>query len=343
MLPRRSKPNLGQAEIAAYLELRRGREVHLDSIMKDLQIDPRDRGQLTAVIADLRKKRLIKPAGRRDGWYKVLLDIKPVKVAGVDATKFFDLSFPMSHRDAHSSFGFEDLFSVSEGDLVVIAGTSNVGKTALVLTLLGENITKHPCVLMGNEHTTSDGLIMPKFKRRLQNMNWASFFNGSGELTFSLLPVAEDYEDWVEAGKINIVDWISLDDKLWLVGNTLDRIKKAVGKGVAVAVLQKKQGYTYAYGQEATEHYADVYMTIDPLGNFESRLTLGKIKEPKTRTKGRMWGFEIVDNGANLTNIREITKCFQCWGKGWTKSGKCEPCLGKGYIDLITDKNAVPF
>ena len=324
--------DITQALIESYLEPFRGREVHINAMMKDLELKDGDAKILRELLCGrLKQKHLTKPSGKRDGWFTVLPDIKPVKVAGVDSNRFFNLTFPGSHRDT-SCFGFEDLFNVSEGDLIVITGTSNVGKTALVLGILGENVTKHPCVLMGSEHSSSDGFILPKFKRRLEKMAWAPFFK-DGELTFKLLPVIADYEDWVETGKINIIDWIALDEKLWLVGNTLKCIKDAAGKGITIAVLQKKHGSAYAYGQEATEHYADVYLAVDPLGNFESRLTIGKVKEPKTRVRGRSWGFEVVDNGANIINIRELKPCPKCKGHGKNFGNDCEPCLGKGYMN----------
>ena len=324
--------DITQSAIEIYLEPFRGREVHINTILKDLELKDGDAKILRELLCGrLRLKHLTKPSGKRDGWFKVLPDIKPVKVIGVDSSRFFNLTFPGSHRDM-SCFGFEDLFNVSEGDLIVIAGTSNVGKTTLALSILGENVTKHPCMLMGSEHASSDGFILPKFKRRLERMKWAPLFK-DGELTFKLLPVVEDYEDWVEQGKINIIDWIALDEKLWLVGNTLKGIKDAAGKGITIAVLQKKHGTNYAYGQEATEHYADVYMTIDQLGKFESMLTLGKVKDYKARVRGRTWGFEVVDNGANIMNIRELKPCPRCKGRGSNFGAECEPCLGKGYMD----------
>ncbi|KKL20925.1 hypothetical protein LCGC14_2450610 [marine sediment metagenome] len=323
-----------QQKIEAYLDAFRGREVHINTIMKDLELAPEEAQILRVLLCGrLRAKKLTKPTGSRDGWFKVLLDIKPIKVAGVKAEAVYDFTWPQSHSDS-SAFGFEDLITISQGDLIIIAGRSNAGKSAIAHNILGENIDKHSCLLMGNEIASSDGLIMPKFLRRLKRMRWANFFNGDGELNFTLLPIRQDYEDYLEKNALNIVDWISIPEKVWMIGSTLDDIKKATGNGISVAVLQKKNDSDYGYGGEPTEHYADVYIKIDPYGETESRLTLGKVKEKKKRCTGRMWAFKIIDFGANLSDIREIEKCKVCWGKGWKNGYPCDNCKKTGYIDV---------
>ena len=326
--------DITQQQIEVYLEPFRGREVHINTIIKDLELDASEAQPLRVLLCGrLREKRLTKPSGNRDGWFKVLLEIKPLKIAGVRAEDVYDFSFPRSYSDS-SSFGFEDLITISEGDLIVLAGRSNAGKTTLAHNILGENAGKHQCKLMGSEVAGADGMILPKVLRRFKRMKSPHLFNGSGELNFTLLPIRADYEDYVMRDAFNIIDWIGVPKDVWTIGGILDGIKKAVGKGVAVAVLQKKRDSDYGYGGEPTEHYADVYMTIDPYGEFESRLTVGKVKEPKKRITGRMWAFKIVDFGANLADIREIDKCRKCWGRGFTKVGPCQNCNARGYIDV---------
>ena len=78
-------------------------------------------------------------------------------------------------------------------------------------------------------------------------------------------------------------------------------------------------------------------LRIDSFGNNESLLTIGKVKAPKCRATGRTWAFDIVDFGANFHRIREVVKCYNCYGKGWKKSGNssvpCDVCSKTGYLD----------
>lgn len=300
----------------------------------DGQVDPLSYPQLRKIMHDLVKERGIKPSGNHDGIYRTIKEVKSVRWQEADETKYFDLIYPMGHGGDESCFGFEDLISLSEGDLIVIGGVSNAGKSAVVLNLLGENIDKHECILMGNEYTTLDGKPSPKFKRRMMRMDWADWMDGDGNAKFELLPIRENFEDYIQAGKLNMIDWINLTDQFYKIGKILEDGKVAVGDGLLVAVLQKGEGVDLARGKDFTKDLADLYITIDFYGETESRLTVGKVKEPKARITGRSWAFRIVDSGANLHNIREIRKCYACWGRGYTKQGRCDKCIGKGYIEI---------
>ena len=288
-------------------------------------------------ISRLRDKKKIKMLGR--GWYRKIKPIQPLKIKGVMSEDYFDMGFPKSHTD-YSTFGLEDLVLVSQGDLIIIAGTSNAGKTTLAHNILAENIEIKPN-LMGNEYKSNDGFLMPKYLRRFKRFDWANLINGTKGLNFDVYPIDDNYDDYISMygrDKLNIVDWLGLEKDWFRMGKILKDIKNSVGSGVAVVVLQKKHGVKYAYGAEGTEQFADIYMTIDPLGKHEGRLTLGKVKEPKDRTRlnasSRMWGYETTD-GSNLLNIRPLRICYKCHGKGYTNmGGKCDTCIEKGYVDL---------
>lgn len=324
--------NITQKEIVDYLKLLRGREIHLDTIMKDYQLEPQYRRQLRTVLSRLTGT-LVKPSGAKDGWFKVLREVKPVRWWEADERAYFDLPFPCGHED-NSSFNFESLFKISPGDLIVIGGVSNFGKTAMALNILGESIDRYDCVLMGNEYTTLDGLPSPKFKRRMMRMNWVKWMDGNNQPKFDLLPVREDFEDYVQPGKVNIIDWINLTDQFYKIGKVFEDIKEAVGQGVVVAVLMKEEGADLARGKGFTKDLTDVYIVIDPYGEGESRLSFIKVKEPTGKVYNRHWAFGLVGGGANFHNIREIKKCYACYGRGYTKQGECSLCFGKGYTEI---------
>ena len=201
--------------------------------------------------------------------------------------------------------------------------------------ILAENLNLMPPVLMGSEYTASNGKISPKFKRRMKRMSWVNWIE-DGKPKFQLYPVGADYEDYVQADSLNIIDWISLPGEYYLIDSVLKSIKDKIGKGIAVPVLQKNKTAENPEGGERAERYADIRLTIDPYGS-ESMLTLSRVKSPKGKAVGRMWAFDVVDYGANLHNIREIVKCTKCWGKGYIRSGqnsiRCDKCQGKKYTD----------
>ena len=312
-----------------------GKEFTIDHMMEECEVrDKSQRKHMRTILTRCCDKRLIKAVGYREGIYKVLRKITPVEWWLADESKYIDFKFPCSHLD-DTTFGLNDMINVSPGDLIVIAGMSNMGKSGMVLNMLAENVGISDCLLMGNEYTNLDGTASPKFKRRMGSMEWVDWMNGDGKPKFDLLPVKEDYEDYIVGGKINFVDWINLTDNFYRVGKILEDIKTRIGDGVAVCVVQKSESKNKGIGGDFTEHMADTYLTLDFLSDNESRLTIGKVKDSKSRATGRMFAFTMVDNGANFVDIREIKLCTQCYGRKTWRGLPCSICSASGYMDLL--------
>lgn len=330
-------------KLLEYLHPARGRTVNLRDIRAYLKIEPGskdDQNLRVQMSTTLVSRKIVKPSGLGDGNYKVLVPVEPVKWWNGDmGEEPLDFRFPRSYED-NTEFGIEDFVEVFAGDMVLITGDTNFGKTTIALSIMGENLGLMPAVLMGSEYTASNGKISPKFKRRMRRMNWVEWMSGDTP-RFELLPVGSDYEDYIEPDHINVVDWISLPGEYYLIDRVMKAMKDRVGNGVIVAVLQKNKGQEFAEGGQRSERYADVVLKIDPFGENESILTVGKVKAPKGRATGRTFTFMIVDYGANLHNIREVVKCRKCWGKGYIRSGqnniRCQECDGKKYVDKYGD------
>jgi len=330
--------------LVEYLETAQGRDVHLRDIRAFLKIEPgsKDDANLRVQMSNtMVSKKVVKPSGRNDGVYKVLTPIKAITTMDDIGEEPIPFCFPRNYGEDESSFGIEDLVEVFAGDMVLITGRSNYGKTAMALNLMGENLHLFPLppVLMGSEYTASDGKMSPKFKRRIKRMAWANLVNLDGTLNFKLLPIGSDYEDYVEPNCINVVDWISLPGEYYLIDRVMKAMKDRIGDGVLVGVIQKNKDAEFGEGGERTQRYADVELRIDAFGEHESLLTIGKVKAPKKRATGRTWVFEVVDFGANFSRIREVTKCRVCWGKGYVKSGtnhtRCSACKGLKFVDKL--------
>jgi len=331
-------------KIREFLVTCEGRDIDLGYLRRELHIDPNspaDTNLRTLLSSNFTKEGLVKGSGKRDGVYHVIRKVEPVCWWNGDDQEPLDFKFPKSYEVADdtyaiSEFGIENCVEVFAGDFILITGDTNYGKTAVALSLLGENLTLlGGARLMGSEYTAADGKISPKFRRRMNRMKWVDWMIG-GKPSFELLPVGSDYEDYIKSGYLNVVDWISLPGEYYLIDTVMKGIKDRVGDGVAVAVLQKNKNQEFAEGGQRSERYADVVLKIDPYGEFgESMLTLGKVKSPKGKSTGRTWAFSVVDYGANLYNIREIIKCKSCFGKGWKAQKPCPDCNKKGYVDKV--------
>jgi len=327
-------------EVRAYLKGAQGREIDLDKLRLDLQIDRGSKSwsSVRMMMLRLAEQRVVKPSGRKDGVYKVIPQVNPVRVFGINHNReLAPLVFPKEY-DTGKEMPLLDNVIVRGGDLILIAGVSNYGKTALAMNFLAENINIYDCVLMGNEYVTADGQPTPRFISRLESMEQVGWVNAAGEDKFTLLPVMSDFAEYVQKNKLNIIDWINIETgEHYMIGKVLEDIKRGVGnKGIAVVVIQKSELSDSGRGGQFTKDFADVELLIDKHGEHESRLTIGKVKEYSKYITGKSVAYTIA-NGVKLLNIREVVKCPSCYGKKWKKMGNtsipCPDCFQIGYIN----------
>ncbi len=327
-----------------YLRGVQGRIVYLKDLRTELRIDPSSPAWdgIRVQMHNLVKEKIVRPSGRNDGAYKVVTQVRPVRVFSTERERRppFDLSFPRDF-DTEMEMGFAEDVVIREGDIITIGGVSNFGKTTLALNFCGQNIRYGP-ILMGNEYTTRVGDTdefepTPRFLNRLDAMEWVEWTNGDGEENFTLLPVKEDYAEHIVKDKINIIDWVNLDaDKLYGISKLMDGIKAEIGRGIAIIVLQKGEGAATARGGQFVKDFTDCELNIDGFTDWESMITIGKVKEHTRPVIGRKFVFGI-SQGVKIINFREIVKCNICYGKGWKKFGTsnvpCDDCGKTGYVD----------
>lgn len=318
--------------VRGFLKPYEGQKITIGELRRELKIEQADKSfdGIRVIMFRLVVDGVIKNTGRR-GEYKVIKQVKPVPIFSVQRERRppFNLIFPKDF-DTGMEFPFADSVVIREGDLINLSGVSNWGKTALSMNYLGENIDQNP-VLLGNEFTRNDE-PEARFLSRLDTMDWVEWTNGDGMDKFTVLPVYEDFAENVIKDRINIIDWINLPNEYYLISPIMEAIKRAVGRGIAITVLQKNEGATAGRGGSMTKDFADLELLIDKHNVRESRITVGKCKESTASVSGRSWAFGI-SKGVKLKNIREVRKCKFCYGRGYTGRGSCENCNG-GWVDV---------
>ena len=307
-----------------YLDLHKGETFDLDTICRQLQINEREnRNYLTIILSKLVHKTPFPPLDKNNRLYRIRdNNYKSINWVDADATKSFPINWPYGIED-NSRFGFDGHVVISPGDVIVIAGNSNMGKTSLCLNILWENMDNIPCTLMGNEYTPI------KFKRRVSHMKWKEPTNGSGLPKFELIERRDNWKDIIRPDNLNIIDWVNMDDNFYRIGSIIEGLQSMLNKGVVVVTLQKNPDKTLGMGGGFSEHLASLYLSID-----YQRMTVVKAKEWFDHNpNNEMYGFEIVNYGTIFNNIRKIKKCPRCYGTGKLKGSQCETCQGTCYID----------
>ena len=275
-----------------------------------------------------------KPTGR-PGEYKILRQVKPIKVFGRERRPEIKLNPPVD-RETMEPLGFFNDIIFRENDAIGLFGFKNKGKTGMCMNVIGENLDKDP-VLMGNEYTVmgKDGEyeVAPRMANRFDNMDWVQWTNGDGGERFELLPVYADFAEHIRAGRLNVIDWINLPGEYYMVSPVIEGIKQAVGSGIVLVVLQKNPGMEYGRGGNPSKDFIDVEILLDPYGDDPNMtlLTVGTVKESRNPAMGRKFVYRMK-KGVEIVDFREVQRCPKCHGKKWYGQKPCE--CRTGYVDM---------
>jgi len=272
----------------------------------------------------------------RRATYRKVKVVKPIKVFGRERRPVIQLNPPQDRETGEPLSFFSDIV-LRQGDLWMLSGFKNKGKTNMIMNIISENLDKNP-VLMGNEYTImgKDGEYepSPRFLNRLDNMNWVQWVNGEGKERFELLPVYQDFAEQIHPGGFYIIDWINLPGEYYMISPILEEVKRALGTGIAIVVLQKNPGVDYGRGGNPSKDFVDAEILLDPYGDDPSMtmLTIGNVKETRSPIMGHKFVYKIK-NGVEIIDFREVVKCGNCYGKGWRNNRPCDVCNKLGYVD----------
>lgn len=229
-----------------------------------------DKKNRSRALVCLEKDLIIKKDSRVAGKYLILKnDIEWIDLTNIDDT-CFDVDLPL---------GLNQMINLPPKCIVIIAGTSNAGKTAFVLELLKHNLYKpYKKLYMMSEMGPSEYVQRVKkincgdiatWNEKVMSASISSCFDG---------PIMQHNPDG-----LTIVDFLEeKDGEYYKITSDIRSIYDALGNGVAVLALQKHSKAEVGRGGEGTTEKARLYLTIDTLAH-QSRCTISAIKIIKAK------------------------------------------------------------
>jgi len=309
--------------IDTWLAMHKGERFDLDTLCRQLDIKTRDdRHEVTKKLSyEVTRKKIEKSVNVRPPIYRPL-DNTVVKMDWVNATTppQLNLKWPAGIDNTH--FGYENRIYIPSKGLIVIAGVTNTGKSVWCRNFLWRNMNNYHCVYFSSETSSED------FHDYASRMTWANPLDKKGNPVFDLIDRNKDFKDVIQPDSINIVDWLNIGDNFYQIGAILEGIKEKLNKGIAVIALQKDPAKELGTGGMWSEHLSSLYMTLD-----YGRMTVKKAKKwYEWNPNGHTWGFDIVDRGTHLSNIRLLKRCGYCWN-GKKNNTPCKACGGTGFVE----------
>jgi hypothetical protein len=117
--------------------------------------------------------------------------------------------------------------------------------------------------------------------------------------------------DLLDPNGINIIDYIKIHDKFYMIGECLEKIHARLNRGIAIIFFQKDPDTPHLLGKSFPEHLARVVMMIDIDQKTGLRcLQFTKVKFPAQkgdRPEGRKIWFSVKD-GVSLERTSKPAK-----------------------------------
>ncbi len=164
----------------------------------------------------------------------------------------------------HWPLGLSKFVKIYPGNIVVVAGTQNSGKTAFLLNFIRQNMDR--CTI----HYFNSEMGDTELKLRLQKFKDINL----DEWRMKVWERSGNFADVIKPDAINIIDFLEIHDDFWKVGRMLKDIHDKLKKGMAIVALQKSKGKEAGRGGDMGLEKPRLYLAVDP-----GRITIVKCKE----------------------------------------------------------------
>lgn len=248
-------------------------------------------------IKSLAKDGIIEATGKKTGIYrKIQSDMEIINWQTADE-KEYPIDFPL---------GLSSLVKLYPGNIAVLAGASNVGKTSFMLETIRLNQKQHKVFYFNSEMGASELKIrLNQFPEDMIKWNpWE----------FTAIERSSNFADVIQPDALNIIDFMEVYDEFYKIGAWIRDVHNKLKSGVAIIAIQKKAStknfnQQFGRGGELTLEKPRLYLSMD-----RGRLEIVKAKiwrNHETNPNGLIRTFNLV-NGCKFIPLK---------GNVWHKEG----------------------
>lgn len=275
-----------RAEVESYISVTDG-AFSVTDVVKALQpvSSVTNRDNIRQIFRRLKADGVIEKAGPRDGVYrKVETECEDIDFLNA-SNEALDIKMP---------FGEEQYVKIMPGNVIVVAGAPNAGKTAYLLNLTEMNMEDHEIYYFSSEMGDSE------FRERLEK-----FGRPLDSWKFKPKDKAGNFDQVIRPDAINIIDYLELHEDFWKVGGLIRDIHGKLGKGIAVIALQKNPGLNLGLGGVRSLEKARLYLSLD---NHVCRIE-----------KGKNWRIQGVNPNGLEVRFKIVQGCKFLITEDWKK------------------------
>lgn len=263
-------------------------------VHKCLQVSTRqEMKNVSEIMRRLVERKIVEKVGHRNGEWRLVenkLEIIDWKNAITDE---YPIQLPLN---------IHQLVKLYPGNIVVLAGASNTGKTSFLLETLRLNQRKHKMRYLNSEMGASE------LRLRLEMFHEVCTLD---KWNFEAVERSDNFADAIDPDAFNIIDFMEIYDDFWKLGGWIRDIHKKLNKGIAVIAIQKKTSTKkdtndFGRGGELTIEKPRLYLAMD-----RGKIKIVKAKIWRSREKnpnGLIRSFKLVSGWKFLPNDAWLTE-----------------------------------
>jgi len=264
------------------------------------------RKAVSKILSRLVDEGIIERVGGKNGQFRrIESDLNVMDIFNVKS-EYLDIHYPL---------GLENLFKTMPKNIILIAGTQNVGKTAYLMNLAALNMNRG---LEIRYFTSEMGEL--ELVERCKMFEPGIPFNFWKSVQFC--DHNTGFKDKLAPDGINIIDYLEISDAFYKVAEILTGIHERLEKGIAVIALQKGINQELGRGAEFSLEKPRLYITMSKMDKDDTeKMFPGKNKEANIAkiVKCKNWKrSDINPNGMEcIFNVVHGTKIHKALG--WYK------------------------
>jgi len=246
------------------------------------------------IALNRRKDKTIQKVGTKDGTYtKIEQSLEFIEFDDKE-----ELPYPVD-----LPMGLNNLVEISSGNLIIVAGEYNAGKTTFLLNVLSKNKNRIPIRYLSSEMDGSE------FKKRFKGFGLPLNFWKPDDMTdFVKLKANNDYHHCLKPDGLNIIDYLEFRDSDYTLGaEIMKKIHDALGAGICIIGIQKKEGTRLPRSGDLVLEKPRLAISLSKASG-EREVIVAEILKAKMTRMGKCDGkramYEIKDFGATLKEER---------------------------------------
>ena len=217
--------------------------------------------------------------GNKRGWYiPANLDMKEMDFINADDEP----------SNVWLPFGLNEMVELYQDSVVIIAGAPNSGKTAFLLNIVKENMSRFNVNYFNSEMSAGE------LKVRLSKFDYMSL----DQWDFKAYERAGDFQDVIKPGpeNLNIIDFLEVHDEFYAMGKKIKDIHDALKGSVAIIAIQKNPNTDVGLGGFRSLEVTRLALAID-FGRI--KIVKAKNFSGEANPNGLVMGFSIL-HGSQL-------------------------------------------